>query len=658
MIQSQSNIRRLPAPHSRRQYTCWLLAFGLLAASPAPAVATQSGNPELTAQRTVYSQALKALRKGQTQRFHRLYKQLGDYPLAAYLDYHYLVARRGGSHDRQISEFIARHKDSHLSRRLSNAWLRSLFKRRQYTQLINAYQESGDASLQCLYVRAHIRLKRSTRELEPLIHSIWLHGKSRPKLCDPLFKWFRNNGLTHGLVWKRIQLSMERRNTRLARYLKRFLPKKERAWVDLWIQVHRSPKRYLRDRRLKSASPYASWIVAHGITRRARKNPEAAHEWYEGFRKAKVLSLKQVQDLRYRIALEAASDGLPLAHALMEATPRYLRDEKFRHMRLRLALHERDWPRILDAAAELPDTYPYSQMGLYWQARALKQLGRTDESVKLFEEIAQHRSYYGFLAAERLNRPHSLNNAPVQLENHPVEPLPALERAREFYFHGSIMNAREEWYDLLAQADEEHLNRAAVVADSWGWNEGTIRAFGKSRYFDDLKRRFPRAHADLFEKEARRVGVDPSLLLAISRRESAFAADTRSRAGAVGLMQLMPGTARQVARTLKLKRPRTQSLKRPSLNIRLGSRYIADMLKRYGGNPAMALAAYNAGPGAVDRWRPAFETDADIWIDTIPFKETRRYVRVVLEYAAIYQWQAGKPTSPIWPQIQPIRPAS
>ena len=657
MIQFQSHSIRLSrSPCSHRQYTGWLLALAFLAALFAPTAEAKSSDRELAAQRTVYSQALKALRKGQTKRFRQLYKQLGDYPLVSYLDYHYLVARRGGSHDKQIAEFIVNHKGSHLSRRLSNAWLRSLFKRRQYTKLINAYQEYGDVSLRCLYVRSHIRLKRSTKELEPLIHSIWLHGKSRPKICDPLLKWFQSNGMTNDLVWQRIQLSMDKRNTRLARYLKRFLPKKERAWVDLLIRVHRSPKRYLRDPRLKSANPHASRIVAHGIKRRARKSPEAAYEWYEGFRKAKVLSLKQVQDLRYHIALEAASDGLPLAHSLMEATPPYLRDGTFRHMRLRLALHERDWQKILEASQELPEAYPYKQMGPYWQARALKQLGRAAESAKLFEKIAHHRGYYGFLAAERLNRPHSLNNAPTPLDKVSTEEPPALKRAREFLHQGSIMNAREEWYDLMDQGSEEQLNRAAIAANQWGWHEGTIRAFGKNRNFDDLKRRFPRAHADLFEKEARRNKVDSSLLFAISRRESAFAADTRSRAGAVGLMQLMPGTARQVARSLKLKRPRTQSLKRPSLNIRLGSRYIADMLKRYNGNPAMALAAYNAGPGSVDRWRPDFETDADIWIDTIPFEETRKYVRIVLEYAAIYQWQAGRETSPIWPQIQPIRP--
>ena len=185
MIQSHSNIRRPHTPHSCRQYTCWLLAFSLLATLPTLATAAKSSDNELTAQRTVYSQALKALKKGQTKRFHRLRKQLGDYPLVSYLDYRYLVVRRGGSHDKQIAKFIVEHKDSHLSRRLHNAWLRSLFKRRHYTKLINSYQEYGDVSLQCLYVRSHIRLKRFTQELEPLIHSIWLHGKSRPKICDP-----------------------------------------------------------------------------------------------------------------------------------------------------------------------------------------------------------------------------------------------------------------------------------------------------------------------------------------------------------------------------------------------------------------------------------------------------------------------------------------
>ena len=633
-----------------------MLAFGFFAISPSLATESYPDWNRLEAQRAVYSQALKALRKGQSTRFRQLLPELEGYPLKPFLEYRYLVVRRDRSHDDKIAAFITKHKGSHLARRLRDAWWRALFKRRKYSLLINTYEKQDNVSLQCLYVRSHIRLKRDTEALQPLLHSIWLHGKSRPEICDPLLNWFRKNGLNEDLVWQRIQLSMESRNTRLARYLKRFLPPAKQPWTDLWIQVHRNPQRYLKDRRLKTRNHYSRTIIEYGIKRLSHKRPEIAYQWYEKFRKAKILDPQQVQNLRYHIAMSAASEGLPLAHSLMEGIPRYLRDDKFHHMRLRLALHDRDWPQILESAKTLPPAYPYNRMSLYWKARALEHLGHTAESTKLYKELATYRGYYGFLAAERVNQPHALNYAPAPLGAISAESSDAFTRAREFYRHKDIMNAREEWSDLMSLSGPQLLNHAAVSANQWKWHEAAIRGFGKSQYFDDLKRRFPRAHADLFEEQARRNKLDPALLFAIARRESALATDTRSRAGAIGLMQLMPATARQVAKSLKLKRPRTTSLKKPLLNITLGSHYIASMLKRYDSNPAMALAAYNAGPGAVDRWRPALETDADIWIDTIPFHETRRYVQTVLEYTVIYQWQANRTTSPIWPQIQPIHP--
>ena len=627
----------------------------LLTIPGADAVASVDGS-RFEAQRAIYLQARQALREKQSVRYHRLLKELEDYPLRPYLEYRYLVVRRGGSHDDQIEAFIKSHPNSHLARRLNNAWLRSLFKRRQYARLINVYQEQNDVSLQCLYVRSHIRLKRSTKPLQPLLQSIWLHGKSRPKICDRLLTWYRHNGLDTELVWKRIELSMAVSNTRLARYLKRFLPKEERALVDLWIRVHRNPKRVLGEHRLKSTDRLIPIIVSHGITRLSRKHPETAYQWYQRFRETGTLDEQQAKQLQYRIALSAASDGLPMARPLMDAIPSDMHDHSFQHMRLRLALHERNWIRVLHAARNLPDQYPYKRMAEYWGARALMALGQDAESTTLFRKVAQHRDFYGFLAAERLGRPYSMNHAPVPMTELDENPAPALLRAREFHYHGDLVNVREEWMDLVSHGDAAQLNLAGVQASDWRWHEGAIRAFGKSRYFDDLTRRFPSPYSALFEKNAQINNVDLSLLFAISRRESSFAADTRSPVGAVGLMQLMPATARQVARALKLKRPRTTNLKEPALNIQLGSRYLADMLKRYHGNPAMALAAYNAGPGSVGRWLPPVETEGDIWIETIPFRETRQYVRIVLEYAAIYQWHIDQSRKPIWPRIKRIPP--
>ncbi len=661
MIQAQSDMHAARAARRNIQYTLWmpLLALALLAAAPTPAPSAQD-DARLETQRALYGKALQTLRKGRSKHFRQLLQQLDAYPLKPYLEYRYLVARLRGSHDAAIADFIAEHEGSHLSRRLRRAWLPALFKRHQYARLIAMYKPHENASLDCLYARAHIRLKAPTAPLQHLIHAIWLHGKSRPKICDPLFQWFRKRGLNKELVWQRIQLSMEQRNTRLARYLKRFLPKQERVWIDLWIKMHRHPQRHLKDPRLKSHERHFQMIAAHGITRLARKQPGAARQWLEKFVQAEIFDAAWAQELRYRIAFGAGRVGHPQARFMMEDIPLNRRDDDFRRLRLRLALREHDWKRVLHAARELPYGYTETRMSEYWQARALEKLGDADASRRKYGELAKTRGYYGFLAAERIQQPHAMNARTMALtepQRRMAERTAPIARAREFYYHRDFRNARQEWNDLLDMDNPDLSNYAAVLAGHWGWHEGAIRGFGHSRSFDDLRLRFPKPYLELFEANARRNRIDPAFILAVARRESAFVVDTRSSAGAIGLMQLMPSTARAVARSLKLKRPRTRDLKDPNLNILLGSRYLADMLKRYQGNTAMALAAYNAGPGAVDRWRPESYIDADIWIDSIPYQETWKYVRATLEYATIYRWLAGRPMQPLWPQIHPIQQA-
>jgi len=613
---------------------------------------------KLDAQRNTYTSALKALRKRQTKRYRELLPKLSGYPLHPYLEYRYLVARMTRKNDPAIAKFIQRYAHTQLGQRLHRAWLPSLFHRKQYQTLIDAYFPRDDVNLQCLYIRAHIRLDKFSENLHPLLNSVWLHGKSRPKICDPLLKWFRTHGLNEALVWQRIQLSMQERNTRLARYLKRFLPKANHFWVDLWIQVHRNPKRYLKDKRLLSGHANAADLIEHGLMRLSRNHPLSAQTHLNRFIEKGALSSQQISDLRYRLAISAASDGLPEAYGMLDAIPMERRDAQWHHVRLRLTLQDGHWARILQAAASLPTTYPFGPMSAYWRARALERMGKTKESRELYQTLAQQRNYYGFLAAEHLGKSYAFNHHPYPISTEMLRRvgfLPAVARAREFLYHGDIHNARMEWDGLLENTDAIRLSHAAVLSSNWGWHEGAIRAFGKARTFDDLNRRFPRLYVDLFTDYAKRNKIDVSLAFAVARRESNFAADTRSPVGAVGLMQLMPKTARQVARRLGLKRPSTRALRQPELNIRLGTHYLKRMLKKYGGNSAMALAAYNAGPTAVGRWLSEDPIDADVWIDTIPYQETRRYVRTVLEYAAVYRLLAKEPAQRIWPLIHPVR---
>ena len=177
----------------------------------------------------------------------------------------------------------------------------------------------------------------------------------------------------------------------------------------------------------------------------------------------------------------------------------------------------------------------------------------------------------------------------------------------------------------------------------WGWHSAAIRGAAAAAYWSDLDIRFPTPYPDSVKKAARGSGLRPSRIYAVARQESAFMVDIRSRAGALGLMQLLPTTARHVARKARIPRPGIRALLEPATNLSLGSIYLASLEARYSGHPVLASAAYNAGPGRVARWRKTPDRiSSEIWVETIPFRETRRYVRGVLAYQAIYARRLGE----------------
>lgn len=219
---------------------------------------------------------------------------------------------------------------------------------------------------------------------------------------------------------------------------------------------------------------------------------------------------------------------------------------------------------------------------------------------------------------------------------------------------GRDLDLRREWYHLTRDMQREDLKAAAVIAQRRGWPDRAIFTLARSNYWDDLELRFPLLHRDIVHDQALSTGLDEAWIYAILRQESAFNPTAVSHAGAMGLMQLMPATARQVAKTLGRPRPSRNDLYDPRLNITLGSAYLAQMQQRYGGSPMLAAAAYNAGPGNVDKWLPEKQIDADVWVATIPFRETRGYVRRVLAYRLIYDYRLGNPIGSLTDIMRPV----
>jgi soluble lytic murein transglycosylase len=169
---------------------------------------------------------------------------------------------------------------------------------------------------------------------------------------------------------------------------------------------------------------------------------------------------------------------------------------------------------------------------------------------------------------------------------------------------------------------------------------------------------YPFAHASLVEAEALRAGVPASLLFGVIRQESVFTADIRSKAGALGLMQVMPATGRTLYRKENGGKGRPD-LRDPAANVRLGASYLRDLLAQFQGDTAAAVAAYNAGPGRVRSWKRASAgAPLDEFLESIPITETRVYVKRVLYFQGAYAALYGLPLDTPVPRRDAALPAA
>ena len=639
-----------PLPGLWRHVAAGLLALGLGAMGLPAASATQA--PE--AQRKDYLLARHALKQGQYQTFQRIAGGLTDYPLYPYLLYAALRKRFGAAADAEFIEFLRRYPDLPVTPGLRAAWLKRLAERRQWQMLLTHYTPQSDPVLQCHHLQARMRAGQRA-DLPEAIRAVWLAGHSLPPACDPAFAVLYQSALMNdALLWARIRLAMHNNEAGLAAYLARRLKApayKQRART--WIAMHHQPERGTARPGLKDDADNRA-ILLHGIARLARRDVGQAARRLAGLKARYAFSPDAMATLNKTLALQAARAKSPLAVELLDRLGHQQIDEAVFYYRLRAALAGRpgqtgpDWPLLRRWTEGAPPASVYSPRWRYWQARALQETGAAAEAGATFAKLAEARDYYGFLAADRLQRPYQMNHAPL-----PADPaalarlaaLPALRRAREFLLLDMKGPARREWRHALGRMTEAEMQTAAQLANRWGWHGQAIQSLGRAGAYDDLALRFPLVYQGLLDQYAARHRLDRGWLYGLVRAESAFIEEAESPAGALGLMQVLPATGRKMARRLGLKGFKPRQLRRAETNIPLGSAYLRQMLDRFDGSLLLATAAYNAGPGRVARWRPAACMEPDLWIAQIPFRETREYVRRVFYFAHIYDWrlQGGGP---------------
>ncbi len=603
---------------------------------------------DLTQQRQLYDDAKRALAKGDSGPYFQNATALRSYPLTPYLAYDELTARLKSASNTEIEQFLAEHGDLPQANWMKLRWLRWLADRGDWATFTQYYDPKLNfTELDCLngqYQFNHNLKAEGYANAEKL----WLVGKAQPAACDALFsQWAAEGQLTEQKRWQRVKLAAEARNYALATSLASGLTTLG-PQAKIMIDVAQKPDMLSQPSRFAPASEAMSDAVGLGLRRLARQDPEKAAALLDTYATNMHFSRDEKVSIAREIGLTFARRYDSRGLNIMTQYDPELRDNTVTEWRLRLLLRLARWEDAYQLTKKLPQDLATTNRWRYWQARSLELAEpKNPQALVLLKNVAKERDFYGFLAADRAQTPYQLNNRPLMLSAqliNKVRNTPGVQRALEFHARGQVVDGRREWYYVSRHFNRDEMVAQAKLAYDLKWYFPAIRTISQAQYWDDLDIRFPMAHRDTLVREAKVRGLHSSWVFAITRQESAFMDDARSGVGASGLMQLMPATAKETARKFSIPLASPQQVLDPDKNIQLGAAYLSQVHGQFNGNRVLASAAYNAGPGRVRQWlKGANHLGFDVWIESIPFDETRQYVQNVLSYSVIYGQKLNVP---------------
>ncbi|WP_417787259.1 transglycosylase SLT domain-containing protein [Stutzerimonas xanthomarina] len=602
----------------------------------------------LQQQRQLYDEAKRALAKGDSGPYRRHSNALRDYPLEPYLAYDDLTARLKTASNEEVEKFLAEHGDLPQASWMKLRWLRLLAARGDWRPFVAHYDPKMNfTELDCLYGQYQL-ISGQKDQGYATAEKLWLVGKSQHNACDALFERWEDAGqLTEKLRWKRTKLAVESGNYGLAKFLVKSLPTLK-AQGELLLDVAQKPQLLSQPERFSPATETMGDIVSIGLRRLARAKPEQALGLLDSYARRMSFSAEEKVSIARQIGLTLAKRFDPRALKVMAEYDPELRDDTVSEWRARLLLRLGRWDDVYALTQRFPEELANSNRWRYWQARSLELAKPNDkQAAQLYQPVAGERDFYGFLSADRIQAPYKLNHQPLALDPKLVQKVrntAGIRRAMEFHARGQIVDGRREWYHVSRLFSRDELVAQARLAYEMEWYFPAIRTISQAKYWDDLDIRFPMAHRSSLVNAAKAREIHPSWVFAITRQESAFMADARSHVGATGLMQLMPATAKETAKRFDIPLSSPKQVLNPSVNIQLGAAYLSQIYGQFNGNRVLASAAYNAGPGRVRQWlKNAEHLPFDVWVENIPFDETRQYVQNVLTYSVIYGQKLNSP---------------
>ena len=516
-------------------------------------------------------------------------------------------------------------------------WQNELVRRQDWAEIYRQFSDSNDPSLVCHFLAAQkqFNLPVSTSKIEQL----WASGLSRPDHCDPFFiEWISETDHSDTLVWDRQLKAFYSRNSTLLHYLNRFYKSQDSKALGLFLsKVYNDPKQIVSQQYNPDSSQMRELALA-AVNRMAFQDPRSASNlWLQVVKVTPGITSKDIRAASRYLGIAMAKQALLEASYWLTIADPIRQDEEVQHWRLQIALTEKNYSAIVKDYQQLDASLQNTPQWLYWNGVAkLKVDGSLSDNNPLIA-LSKRRLYYGYLAAGTLGLAPSLDAEPdyPPVNINTLSMMPELQRAKKLYESGETTRAQVEWNLVVRGLNNATQHAAAELAMSWQWYAKASQAASWSGRYDLIDLRYPNAYRDIVFEQATKLDLPSYWLYGVMRQESAYEHTATSPAGAQGLMQIMPGTAKQVAGKLKIPYSTPTDLHDPQTNIVIGSNYLSELLKRFD-HPVYATAAYNAGPSRVDLWRDRFPSDIAVWIESIPFNETRNYVKSVLAYSQVY----------------------
>jgi len=620
-----------------------MLAAGVCLATIAGVARADS----LDEQRSRYAQIKQAWDNRQMDVVQQMLPGLQDYPLYPYLQYRLLTDDLMNEPTVAVSQFIQANPTLPPARALKSRFVNELARREDWRGLLAFSPEPpGTTEAKCNYYYA----KWNTGQADAAwsgAKELWLSGKNLPASCDRLFSAWRSSGTQDPLAYlERIRLAMKEGNASLVTNLANQMPADYQTIASSLISLQNDPNTVLTFARTVGATDFTRQAAAVAFTRIARQDAENARLMIPSLVQAQQLNEDQAQQLKETVAWLLMGNDITSEQAswrddvIMRSQSTSLIER-----RVRMALGAGDRAGLNTWLARLPMDAKEKDEWRYWQADLLLERGREDEAKEILRSLMQQRGFYPMIADQRLGEDYPLRVDKAVAVNPALVQGPEMARVRELMYWNMDNTARSEWANLITSRSKPEQEGLARYAFDQNWWDLSVQATIAGKLWDHLEERFPLAYKETFARYVSGKDISQSYAMAIARQESAWNPKVRSPVGASGLMQVMPATAAHTAQKFGIAGYSSPGqLLDPDTNINIGTTYLESVYQQFENNRIFSSAAYNAGPGRVRTWlgNSAGRIDAVAFVESIPFSETRGYVKNVLAYDAYYKYFMGK----------------